>query len=137
MRRMFKAFSNLFLTPNRKDQLEATQTPLPSDGDDEFDDPPPVMKLADVRHQATANLKRAIMDYNDHEKQSLQIRPINDVIEGLQKASTTLTKQVSRCGHSCDGGDSWWCFCLLVCVCVVGDRGEHQDHPCPCDGLEG
>lgn len=90
---MLRALSNLFLTPNRQDQVEATQTPLPCDGD-EFDDPPPVLRLADVRHQATANLKKAINEFNDHDKQVLKIRPINDVIDDLQKTSTSLAKQV-------------------------------------------
>ena len=93
---MLRALSSLFLSPTKEEQREASLTPLPSDGD-EFDDPPPVLKLADVRHQATANLKKSINDYNEHEKQTLMIRPINDVIDGLQKTSTTLTKQV-LCG---------------------------------------
>jgi hypothetical protein len=133
---MLRALSNLFLTPNRKDQLEASQTPLPSDGD-EFDDPPtPVVKLSDVRHQATANLKRAIIDYNEHEKQSLQIGPINEVIEGLVKTSTTLTKQVSLVAYvSC--GRCLQKPLVVLCHVRIGDRRFDQDNPRPCHGLEG
>jgi hypothetical protein len=93
---MLRAFSYLFTSAPTKDTSEACSTPLPSDGDEFDDEPQVVTKLADVRHQATASIKRAIIDYNEHEKQTFQIRPINEVIEGLVKTTTTLTKQVSN-----------------------------------------